>query len=198
MNKKIPPKLISYVLDHDTGFAPNPFFGKCILSHCKYSVEGKRENVIELAEKGTWIVGTGGSRLKKRGKLIYAMRVAAKVPIRDLFRRREFAIRRQAFGYKIGCGEHRTTHGDWMLISNEFYYYGENAIRIPKSLKEFQNRKSELESLEKCGPSHKSRFSDEFLKEFEQWIRKKKPGRNGLPHNLNSGTKEFLEAKGEL
>src|SRR5258708_38643176 len=98
MGKDESPRLISYVVDHDIGFAPNPFFDKCILSHCKFSADGKRRNVIELAVTGTWVVGTGGSNLQKQGKLIFAMRVEEKPPIDQLFETQEFAIRLQAFG----------------------------------------------------------------------------------------------------
>src|SRR4051795_10756509 len=70
------PRLFSYVLEHDYGFAPNPFGGFCTLSKCKY--RKSRRNVVELAEVGDWIAGTGGADRRKsagHGKLIYAMRV---------------------------------------------------------------------------------------------------------------------------
>ena len=48
-----------------------------LLVKCKYGT--KRRNIVELAEVGDWIAGTGGADLRKRagnGKLIYyAMRV---------------------------------------------------------------------------------------------------------------------------
>lgn len=43
-------RLYSYVVKHDTGFAPNPFFGYCTVACCKSEIRLK-------AEKGHWIVG---------------------------------------------------------------------------------------------------------------------------------------------
>ena len=78
-------RLFSYVVEHDTGHAPNPYFCFCTLCRCKYrSHRGGRPNVIGLArrakEKGevVWVVGTGGTNRNKsagNGKIVYAMRV---------------------------------------------------------------------------------------------------------------------------
>src|ERR1019366_9436697 len=75
-------KLYSYVVDHDLGYAPNPFGGFCTLAKCKYGTVkcrngSYRRNIVELAEEGDWIAGTGGasSQSAGHGKLICAMRV---------------------------------------------------------------------------------------------------------------------------
>ncbi len=56
------PKLYSYVVDHDYGYAPCPF-GGCTLAKCKYGTikckTGTRRNIVELAEEGDWIAGLG-------------------------------------------------------------------------------------------------------------------------------------------
>ncbi len=81
------PKLYSYVVDHDHGFAPCPFCGFCTLAKCKYG--SKKRNIVEMAEEGDWIAGTGGVDLCKsagHGKLIYAMRVDEKIPLREYCR----------------------------------------------------------------------------------------------------------------
>ena len=66
-------KLFSYVVDHDLGFAPNPYGGFCTLAHCKFSSSG-RKNIVELAKVGDWIAGTAGVGPLNagHGKLIYA------------------------------------------------------------------------------------------------------------------------------
>ena len=82
-SEKQMPRLFSYVVDHDYGNAPCPFGGFCTLAKCKYGTvitrNGSiRRNIVELAEEGDWIAGTGGVDLSKsagNGKLIYAMRV---------------------------------------------------------------------------------------------------------------------------
>jgi hypothetical protein len=71
-------KLFSYVVEHDNGYAPNPYFGVCTLCGCKF--EGRR-NIVQLAKEGDWVVGTGGASTKSagHGKLLYAMRVDKKL-----------------------------------------------------------------------------------------------------------------------
>jgi hypothetical protein len=61
-------KLCSYVLVHDTGFAPNPFWGFCTLAVCTPNHMGLR------LRSSDWIVGHGSAALANR--LIYAMRVS--------------------------------------------------------------------------------------------------------------------------
>ena len=61
-------KLFSYVVDHDTGYAPNPADGYCTLVQCKYRPKGAvKKNIVEMAEVGDWILGTGGCGKKSAG-----------------------------------------------------------------------------------------------------------------------------------
>lgn len=46
------PTLFSYIVDHDLGFAPNPFGGYCTLVRCKFGGKTGRRNVVELADVG--------------------------------------------------------------------------------------------------------------------------------------------------
>jgi hypothetical protein len=41
------------------GYAPRPFGRYCTPAKCKYG-SGRFKNVVELAEEGDWIAGTGG------------------------------------------------------------------------------------------------------------------------------------------
>ena len=52
------------------------------LAHCKFSQSGRR-NLVEMAEIGDWIVGTGGKSASSagHGRLIYAMRVTDKIGV---------------------------------------------------------------------------------------------------------------------
>jgi hypothetical protein len=93
-------KVFSYVVDHDDGLEPNPFFGVCTLCRCKYSESleksrGKkgRKNIVELAEEGDWVIGTGGSgkRSAGNGKLIYAMRVDKRLKRKDFCNSPQFS-----------------------------------------------------------------------------------------------------------
>ena len=46
------PPLFSYVVAHDGGSAPNPFWGVCTLVICK-------PDIRRVAQIDNWIVGTG-------------------------------------------------------------------------------------------------------------------------------------------
>ncbi len=59
-------RLHSYVLDHDYGFAPNPFHGVCTLATCKPKIR-------QHAAVGDYVVGTGCAKRKRRGFLVYFM-----------------------------------------------------------------------------------------------------------------------------
>src|SRR6266516_7557503 len=57
-----------YVVARDFGFAPNPFHGYCTLATCK-------PRIRSTAHVDDWVVGMGGSRLRARGRCVFAMRV---------------------------------------------------------------------------------------------------------------------------
>src|SRR5438093_366812 len=74
------PQFFSYVVDHDFGFAPNPENDICTAVHFKYQGRKRRKNVVELAEVGDWILGSGGvgPYSAGNGKIISLMRVDEK------------------------------------------------------------------------------------------------------------------------
>jgi hypothetical protein len=78
-------RLFSYVVDHDLGYAPDPFGGYCSLVQCKFSKTGKRKNIVELAEVSDWILGTGGKgpNTAGNGRIIYIMRVDEKLTLSE-------------------------------------------------------------------------------------------------------------------
>src|SRR4051812_12384265 len=92
--------LYSYVVEHDNGHAPNPYFCVCTLCKCKFRKQvGKPRNVVELAVVGDWIIGTGGANLKKstgHGTLVYAMRVDEKLTRERYFSDPRFIWKRPA------------------------------------------------------------------------------------------------------
>lgn len=82
-------KFFSYVVEHDTGEAPNPYFGCCTLCLCKFRKSAKKpRNIVELANEGDWIIGTGGANPKRsagNGKLVYAMHVDRKITLGEYY-----------------------------------------------------------------------------------------------------------------
>ena len=75
-------KLFSYVVTHDTGFSPNPFWGYCTLADCKPAVR-------RTANVGDWIVGL--SPRAKGNTVVYAMEVDEILDYASYFRDKRFA-----------------------------------------------------------------------------------------------------------
>jgi hypothetical protein len=172
------PKLFSYVMDHDYGFAPNPFGGFCTLAKCKYG--SKKRNIVEMAEVGDWIAGTGGADLRKsagHGKLIYAMRVDEIIPLAEYCRGN--------IGNRIDAEHDIGEKGRSAVISNHCFYFGRNAIAISEI------PRTHLEHpFEKSGPGHRSDFSEEFVEEFAKWLKANfKIGVHGPPCKPHSELK---------
>jgi len=150
--------LYSYVVEHDYGLSPNPTGGFCTLAFCKFSRDGITPNIVELARMGDWVVGTGGKSDTSagHGRLVYAMRVTEKMTLRDYFRDPRFARR--------GGNVHEWSDEADMfaLVSDHFSYFGAGAPR-------FAQRHLD-HPIEKRGPRHRSRFSEEFIDDFVCWL----------------------------
>lgn len=75
-------KLFSYKMTHDTGFAPNPFWGYLTLATCKPKIR-------ELKCRGDWIAGFTSKMLcgdpVGDEKLVFLMQIEEKVPLADYF-----------------------------------------------------------------------------------------------------------------
>lgn len=86
--------IFAYVVEHDIGFAPNPFFGFCTLAACKPRIRKK-------AKLGDWIVGIGGKEggadNPHRGRLVYAMKVEEKLTFDKYWSDRRFLVKRPSF-----------------------------------------------------------------------------------------------------
>jgi len=63
------PRLFTYVIPNDGGFAPNPFIGVCALNCCKPVIR-------RTTQKGDWVAAnTAADFPAGPGLLVYAMRV---------------------------------------------------------------------------------------------------------------------------
>ncbi len=161
-------KLYSYVVEHDTGYAPNPYFKVCTLCRCKFKGRKNkgRKNIVELADKGDWVVGTGGANRRKstgNGTLVYAMLVEDKITREKYFS----ASRFQGRGDNEQPYNNFEKHDQFVLISRHFYYFGANAIPIPE---EFKGERPEGFKLEKKGPGFRSDFNSENIRRFVEWL----------------------------
>ena len=195
-------RLYSYVLDHDYGFAPNPFYGVCTLATCKPGIR-------EHAAVGDYVVGTGCAKRKRRGYLVYYMRVEEITAYDEYWDDPRFARKRpflrgskmQAFGDNIyhrdpATGEWRQansihsqrdgtanpvnvendTKSTKVLIGSDYAYWGGDGPQIPAQFRDFGG----IDICAKRG--HRNRFPDAFRDRFIQWVRSlKQHGYVGTP-----------------
>jgi len=171
-------KLFSYILIHDTGFSPNPFWGYCTLSCCKPSIR-------RLANIGDWIVGL--SPKKYGNRLIYAMQVDEILDFHDYYFDERFSSKIPTYKNRwcrYKCGDNiyqpiengefrqlRSTHsyddkenpetktrdlsGKRVLIAKRFAYFGSESINLPEPL---------IELI--VGRGFRNNFSSETLHAF--------------------------------
>jgi len=174
------PKLYSYVVEHDNGHAPNPYFDVCTLCRCKFK---GRNNIVPSAKVGDWVLGTGGADLRRsagHGKLVYAMRVDEKLTREEYYS----DLRFEAKKIPSASGAYKQTRGDnirprndlekreqFVLISRHFYYFGTKAIHIPKR----------FDHLEKKGPGFRCDFDSAYIRRFVKWLQNHTPEKHGEP-----------------
>ena len=90
--------LYSYIVTHDTGFSPKPFFGYCMLACCKPEIRGK-------AQVGDWIVGL--TPKAQRNKVVYFMRVDEVLEFGRYWNDRRFRQKRPRHDkdVRLRCGD---------------------------------------------------------------------------------------------
>lgn len=166
-NKDLLFMVISYVMTYDTGFAPNPYFGKLTLATCKPVI--RKSNNVEV---GDWLAGWAGSVVRDSqgnvyrnpGSLVYLARISEIVTIDEYWfkypeKRCEMGNGDKHFGdniYKpLGNGSFEQCknpfhgpkniptdlNGRNVLVCDEFYYFGiENAITVDSKFSHFIHR----------------------------------------------------------
>ena len=183
---------MTYRLDHDTGYAPNPFHGYLTLAHCKPDF-GKtspqvRGNEYIIAKK-SWIIGTAGGKLlledweyyknklrrlpqnsDQSCRLIYAGRVLERLTYEDYYGDERFLAKRKSKVNEIAkYGDNwvrRNRPGSVIndvLIIKPFYYFGCFAPLLPEEV--------ENENIIK-GKGSKSGSGCKFLTEPQATIQK--------------------------
>ena len=201
--KQPTPTLYSYVVVFDGGFAPNPFWGYCTLACCKPKIRKK-------ARRGDWVVGltpkTQGNRL------VYAMRITENPLTFDCYfkdgRFRNKKPRATRSNPKLNCSDNiyepvghnryrqlssihsgeagskkRDLSGKYVLVSDDFYYFGVKAKPLPGKLRTLI-----------VGRGHKCNFPRRVIQTFERFIRKERKGINAHPHDIE-GLQEDRELR---
>ena len=189
----------SYVIEHDLGFAPNPFHGVCTLACCK-------QHIRKAARLGDLILGMGAAKPGLSGHLCYWMWVDEVLTFDEYwadprFRRKrpnmaantylrygdniyhhevgETAFRQEdSFhslvdgGLSIPNRARDTGTTDRVLLGRKFAYLGVAGIRLPDALSCFSIR----------GPGHKSRmFTEEQKAALLDWLEPLSRGIRGEP-----------------
>ncbi len=174
--------LYSYVVKHDYGAAPNPFWGVCSLVICKPQIR-------RSATDGDWIVGTGSASSPLgdiRDHLIFAMKVTRKMPMGDYDaycrdqlpgkipewrsrdpRRRvgdaiyDFSVRPPRLRPSVHSERNRERDlgGLYALLSEHFFYFGSQPIPLLPQLHAMI-----------AGRGHKSVANEPYLGLFLSWL----------------------------
>jgi hypothetical protein len=184
------PRLFSYVIWEDTGFAPNPFYGVCTLNCCKPGIR-------RVADLGDWVAGfVGSNHSADRGRLVYAMRVTQKLTMGeyDALTQRELSgkipmVSRDDYWRQVGDSiydysggapvqRHNRYHGpgemdndldgDYTLLSDDFYYFGRRPVEMPEHLWPVIHK----------GIGYKWKPNAQYVEPFVEWITSKyEPGK---------------------
>jgi len=185
------PRLYTYIVRHDIGFAPNPFYGICTLATCKPDI---RDN----AGIGDWVAGVGSKQKGQQGRLVFAMRVEEALSYDEYWTDPRFQNKKpnragslkQRYGdniyHRSPCeaswiqedGRHsledgspnmdhvqRDTSAPRVLLSETFVYYGNSAVEIPDAFRDWQG-------FDICptGPGYKRNFPEELRDAFTTWL----------------------------
>ncbi|MBK3394660.1 hypothetical protein IQ457_12050 [Psychrobacter sp. M9-54-1] len=160
--------IFSYKVEHDLGLAPNPFHNFCTLAVCKSSIRHNKNLSIGDWVIGTGSKSLGntnhlvyamkveekiefneywkderfkskkpvikGSLVKIYGDNIYHQDANSKKWIQ------EDSAHSLDNGITNEGHMKRDIDGEYVLVSREFYYFGENAPKIPEELKDVCNK----------------------------------------------------------
>jgi hypothetical protein len=179
--------VFSYVVEHDLGFAPNPFQGICTLACCKPQIR-------KHAQVGDYILGTGAARVKLQCHLIYWMQVEEILSFDQYWADRRFRRKRpimvgstylrygdniyhrdggkkfqqeDSFHSKengllsLGDLKRDTETTERVLLSSNFSYWGRAAVQLPH----------ELHCFVRKGPGHLRYFTPQQLSHLNAWLR---------------------------
>lgn len=160
-------RLHSYIVEHDMGFAPNPFHGICTLAACKPKIR-------KYAKLDEYVIGTGTKKRGLQARLVFVMKVSEIVTFDDYWADRRFirkrAVMNGSFVQRYGDNiYHRNVETkewiqedsfhsqrggipdadnirvdvgttDRVLIGKEFIYWGGDGPKVPDYLDEFVHK----------------------------------------------------------
>lgn len=194
-----------YKLEHDYGFAPNPFHGVLTLAACKGDI--RRNKNLKI---GDWIVGLGSVAMGNLNHIIYAMQVSEILTFDQYWEDARFECKKpvlngslvQMYGdnvYHTDAVSHeivqeqcahsnddgsvneghrdRDVRGQNVLIAKRFYYFGDNCPKLPS---EFSYIKVDSRGIKYWDMFGK----DKLILPFVEWLENNfGPGVHGDPCN---------------
>lgn len=187
-------KLSAYIVKVDSGISPNPFGRRCTLACCKPTVRRK-------CAPGDIVVGSSSVRSGRSGRLVYAMKVSEVLPFEDYWNlhpskrptpRTSISRRGDNIWHPIPGGwtgvpgafhdERHRDHdlgGEKVLISNDFFYFGRDAIELPV----------EFAVMLATTQGHKNTRDEKLIIRFWNWLgRKRRRGRTGPPTEMDEAS----------
>lgn len=79
-------RLYSYIVTHDTGFSPNPFWGMCTLACCKPRIrQSVLKHLQDNPDEHIWIVGLSPKHYELGNDIVYMMKVDGVMTFQEYF-----------------------------------------------------------------------------------------------------------------
>jgi hypothetical protein len=183
-------KIYSYVLRFDNGAAPNPFWGICTLTICKPAIRRNAQIGDWVVGTGSKKAKCNDGNIHDLSdSVVYAMKISDIKTLQDYdtfcnisllnkipYRRTtdwRFAMGDCIYDYSQGqkptirksvhneTNRKRDLSGINALLSNHFYYFGEEARVLPDNLKQ----------VIKLNQGHKKIENTILIEKFEEWIK---------------------------
>jgi len=177
-------------MDHDYGFAPNPFHGVLTLATCK-GTQIRNNSHLQI---GDWIIGLGSVSMGNLGRIIFAMQVDEKITFDQYWEDDRFAVKKpiingtlvQMYGdncyhtvdgkvvqeycahrksARVVNAEHRRrdSDGKYVLLAHRFYYFGDQCPEIPEKFSYILNNSRGTKFWDLAG-------DDTKINAFIQWL----------------------------
>ena len=113
-----PRRLFTYIVRHDTGLAPNPYWGACTLAVCTPNHQGSR------ITPGDWIAGFLPK--DRAHRFLYAMEVDEILSLDEYFRDPRYSAKKPNLrgSWKERCGDNfysLDADGRWIQHPNRFH-----------------------------------------------------------------------------
>lgn len=186
-------KIMSYIITHDYGFAPNPYGGFLTLATCKPKIRNS-------AKIGDILVGIGSSTGAYKNRLIYAAQVSNVVDMNEYFENPIYQVKKTSdenISRRRGDNIYYQENGTWIQLNNpfhdegnmshdlnstnvliceDFWYFGNKAPFLPENFL----------GIVKKGPGHKNINDQNLVSSFLDWLSIHKKGIIGKPSSLEN------------